>query len=133
MLLLIAICAFAAGGLQLVSRDIAFTHANSPTSRKYLPETMGGGVALLDFDNDGRLDIFFVNGAKIADPMSPGRTPDKSEPKYWIRLYHQNADGTFTDVTERAGLTGRVDVRHGNALDTLPQLCLLYTTDAADD
>src|SRR5882762_567950 len=79
--------ALAAAALQLISVEIDFTHANSPTTRKYLPETMGGGVALLDYDNDGRLDIFFVNGAKIADPMSPGRLPDKTDRKFWNRLY----------------------------------------------
>ena len=47
---------------------IDFKHENSATSNKYLIETMGGGVALLDYDNDGRLDIFFTNGAKIDDP-----------------------------------------------------------------
>ncbi|MBV9181483.1 MAG: VCBS repeat-containing protein, partial [Acidobacteria bacterium] len=62
---------------------------------------MGGGVALLDYDNDGRLDIFFTNGARIDDPQPDAKLPDKSEPKYWNRLFHQNADGTFTDVTER--------------------------------
>ena len=67
---------------------------------------MGGGVALLDYDNDGRLDIFFTNGAKIDDPMPDGKLPDKSDRKFWNRLYHQNANGTFTDVTEKAGLTG---------------------------
>jgi enediyne biosynthesis protein E4 len=85
---------------------VDFKQENSATSNKYLIETMGGGVALLDYDNDGRLDIFFVNGAYIADPMPEGKLPDKSDPKYWNRLYHQNADGTFTDVTERAGLSG---------------------------
>jgi enediyne biosynthesis protein E4 len=85
---------------------IDFKHENSPTSNKYLVETMGGGVALLDYDNDGRLDIFFTNGAKIDDPMPDGKLPDKSDRKFWNRLYHQNADGTFTDVTEKAGLTG---------------------------
>lgn len=85
---------------------IDFKHENSPTSNKYLVETMGGGVALLDYDNDGRLDIFFTNGAKIDDPMGDGKQPDKSEHKFWNRLYHQNADGTFTDVSEKAGLTG---------------------------
>ena len=74
---------------------------------------MGGGVALLDYDNDGRLDIFFVNGARLADPMPAGRLPDKSDRKYWNRLYHQNADGTFTDVTEKAGLTGMPQNRYG--------------------
>jgi hypothetical protein len=88
------------------SAGIDFKHENSATSSKYLVETMGGGVALLDYDNDGRLDIFFTNGAKIDDPMPNGKLPDKSDRKFWNRLYHQNADGTFTDVTEKAGLTG---------------------------
>ncbi len=85
---------------------IDYKHESSATSNKYLVETMGGGVALLDYDNDGRLDIFFTNGAKIDDPMPEGKLPDKSERRFWSRLYHQNADGTFTDVTEKAGLTG---------------------------
>jgi hypothetical protein len=88
------------------STRIDFKNENSATSNKYLVETMGGGVALLDYDNDGRLDVFFVNGAKIDDPMPDGKGPDKSGNKFWNRLYHQNADGTFTDVTEKAGLTG---------------------------
>ncbi len=85
---------------------IDFKQENSATSSKYLIETMGGGVALMDYDNDGRLDIFFTNGAKIDDPMPEGKQPDKSERRFWNRLYHRNVDGTFTDVTERAGLTG---------------------------
>jgi len=85
---------------------VDFTQENSATPNKYLVETMGGGVALLDYDNDGRLDIFFTNGAQINDPMADGKVPDKSARKFWNRLYHQNADGTFTDVTEKAGLTG---------------------------
>jgi hypothetical protein len=85
---------------------VDFTQENSATSNKYLIETMGGGAALFDYDNDGRLDIFLTNGALLADPMPDGAKPDKSDKKYWNRLYHQNADGTFTDVTERAGLTG---------------------------
>jgi hypothetical protein len=92
---------------------LAFTHANSPTASKYLVETMGGGVALLDYDGDGRLDLFFTNGAKIADPMPPGGRPDKSEPAYWNRLYRQAADGTFADVTEKAGVTGMPQNRYG--------------------
>jgi hypothetical protein len=102
-----------AATLQLNYVELEFAQANSPTTRKYLPETMGGGVALLDYDNDGRLDIFFVNGAKIDDPMPPGRLPDKSDRKFWNRLYRQNADGTFTDVTEKAGLTGMPQNRYG--------------------
>jgi enediyne biosynthesis protein E4 len=89
-----------------------FKQENSATTNKYLIETMGGGVALLDYDNDGRLDIFFTNGARIDDPMPEGKLPDKSDRKYWNRLYHQNADGTFTDVTEKAGLTGMPQNRY---------------------
>ncbi len=85
---------------------INFQHQASHTSRKYLPETMGSGVALFDYDNDGRLDIFFVNGAPLSDPTPKGTIPQKSGPKYWNRLYHQKKDGTFEDVTEKAGLQG---------------------------
>ena len=85
---------------------IGFRHSASPTSQKYLPETMGGGVALLDYDADGRLDIFFTNGAQLSDPMPKGARPDKRDPRFWNRLYRQKADGAFEDVTERAGLRG---------------------------
>jgi len=85
---------------------VDFRHEASPTTNKYLIETMGGGVALLDYDCDGRLDIFFVNGAVLRDPMPEGQLPDKSEPKSWNRLYRQLADGTFVDTTEKAGVSG---------------------------
>ena len=85
---------------------IHFQHQASPTAKKYLLETMGSGVALLDYDNDGRLDIFLTNGARIDDPTPKGTIPLKDAPKYWNRLYHQKADGTFEDVTEKAGLAG---------------------------
>jgi hypothetical protein len=85
---------------------VHFKQTASPTSRKYLPETMGSGVALFDYDNDGRLDIFFANGARIDDPTPKGAIPQKDNPKYWNRLYHQRADRTFEDVTEKAGLAG---------------------------
>ncbi|HEX8148960.1 MAG TPA: CRTAC1 family protein [Pyrinomonadaceae bacterium] len=85
---------------------INFKHNASPTSQKYLPETMGAGVALFDFDADGRLDIFFTNGALLTDPMPKGAAPDKREPRFWNRLYRQKPDGAFEDVTERAGLRG---------------------------
>jgi hypothetical protein len=85
---------------------INFRHQASKTSLKYLLETMGGGVAIFDYDNDGRMDLFFTNGASLKDPTPKGEMPDKREPKYWNRLYHQKVDGTFADVTERAGLKG---------------------------
>jgi len=83
-----------------------FRNMASHTSKKYLIETMGGGVALFDYDNDGRLDIFVVNGAPLIDPTPKGAIPQKTGPKYWNRLYHQKQDGTFEDVTEKAGLQG---------------------------
>jgi hypothetical protein len=85
---------------------ITFKHESSATSQKYLVETMGAGVALFDCDGDGRLDIFFVNGARIDDPMPKGAVPMKDSARYWNRLYHQKPDGTFEDITQRAGLGG---------------------------
>jgi enediyne biosynthesis protein E4 len=85
---------------------INFRNLASHTSNKYLIETMAPGVALFDYDNDGRLDIFVVNGAPLADLTPKGAIPRKTGPKYWNRLYHQKQDGTFEDVTEKAGLQG---------------------------
>jgi enediyne biosynthesis protein E4 len=85
---------------------INFQYQASHTSKKYLLETMGSGVALFDYDNDGRLDIFFVNGAPLHDPEAAGAVPQKAGPQYWNRLFHQKPDGTFEDVTEKAGLQG---------------------------
>src|SRR3954453_10625373 len=85
-------------------RGLDFRLRNSPTSQKYLIETMPGGVALLDYNNDGLLDIFLVNGGRIASPMQVPERFDRSAPLYWNRLYRQNKDGSFTDVTEAAGL-----------------------------
>jgi hypothetical protein len=60
---------------------------------------MVAGVALFDYDNDGLLDVYFVNGAAIP-------SLEKESPMYWNRLFHNNGDGTFTDVTEKAGVKG---------------------------
>jgi hypothetical protein len=88
------------------SLGVNFQHIASHTSKKYLIETMGSGVALFDYDNDGRLDIFLVNGAPLTDPTPKGTIPQKTGPQYWNRLFHQKPDGTFEDVTQKAGLQG---------------------------
>jgi hypothetical protein len=85
---------------------IHFKDTNSATPEKYLIETMTGGVALIDYDNDGYPDIFVVNGARIHSGQKDGEAPDKSAPDTWNRLYHNNHDGTFTDVTEKTGVRG---------------------------
>ncbi len=100
-----ALLAFATQGLELFRpAGIDFTLRNSPTSQKYLIETMAGGVALLDYNQDGRLDIFLVNGGKLQDPVKLPADYARREPAYWNRLYRQNPDGTFADVTAAAGL-----------------------------
>jgi hypothetical protein len=74
---------------------IHFAHNNGAFGKKFLPETLGPGVAFIDYDNDGWPDIFLVNGMDW-----PGHTQKHTTPK----LYHNNHDGTFTDVTHKAGL-----------------------------
>ena len=94
-------------------RGLDFTLQNSPTPQKYLIETMPGGVALLDYNNDGLLDIFLVNGGRVTSPMQTPENFDRHDPKYWNRLYRQNKDGSFTDVTEQAGLSKAGDGNYG--------------------
>src|SRR6266852_8762760 len=84
--------------------QVRFLHRSSATSQKYLIESMSGGAAVFDYDGDGLLDIFFVNGAQIDDPMPERKQPDKTPEQYWNRLYRNNGDGTFTDVTAKAGV-----------------------------
>jgi hypothetical protein len=90
---------------ELVLKDIAgpagvkFVLKNHATPNKYQVETMPAGVAVLDFDNDGFEDLFFVNGASI-----PALA--KSDSSYWNRLFRNRGDGTFTDVTTAAGVAG---------------------------
>src|SRR6201984_3463203 len=90
-------------------RGLDFHHVNSPTPQKYLIETMGGGVALFDYNNDGLLDIFLVNSGRLTNPMRGQKLVDRHESQYWNRLYRQNPDGSFTDVTEPAGLANAGD------------------------
>jgi hypothetical protein len=92
---------------------IAFVHQNSATSSKYLIETMGGGVALFDYNNDGRLDVLFVNSGYLAPSMQDPVNFRRSLPQYWNRLYRQEADGSFTDVTRAAGLADAGDANYG--------------------
>ena len=88
------------------SSGIQFLHQAPHTSRKYLIETMGSGVALFDCDGDGLLDIYLVNGAPYSDPTAKGTIPQKDGEKYWNRMYRQKRDGTFEDITVQAGLQG---------------------------
>ena len=83
---------------------IDFRHHANPTPQKHLVETMGGGVALLDFDNDGYLDIFLVNGGGLTDGPE-GVTVDRSEKALQDRLYRSAEGGSFEDVTDAAGVT----------------------------
>ena len=85
--------------IHFTPRPIPFSLDSCETPERHVPETMAGGVAVFDYNNDGNLDIFFANGADITSLK-------KTSPKYWNRLFRNNGDGTFTDVTEKAGLTG---------------------------
>jgi hypothetical protein len=82
------------------SAGVDFFLDNHPTERKHMIETMAGGVATLDYNNDGRTDIFFTNGAELPSLQKTG-------PRFWNRLYRNDGDWKFTDVTEEAGVAGR--------------------------
>src|SRR5262245_22602567 len=79
---------------------VRFVTNSGRSPRRHQPETMVAGVAFLDYDGDGRLDIYAVNGAPI-DGL------EKTRPEFWNRLFHNKGDGTFEDVTEKAGVAGR--------------------------
>jgi len=78
---------------------ISYISNNNFTGRKFFPQPMCGGVAVFDYDNDGYYDIFFTNGAKLPELK-------KTDPSYYSCLLRNKGDGTFEDVTEKAGLTG---------------------------
>ena len=82
---------------------------NHFTGRKYFPQPMCGGVAILDYDNDGKMDIYFTNGARLPELK-------KDDPSFYHCLLRNRGDGTFADVTEAAGLTGaHLDYSYGVA------------------
>ncbi|HEY1800287.1 MAG TPA: CRTAC1 family protein [Terriglobales bacterium] len=104
--LLFVVCSFLAlpaaqapSPIQFELKKINFRLENSETAAKNAPETMPGGVAVFDYNGDGRPDIFFTNGANIA-------TLKKDSPKYRNRLFRNDGNGVFTDVTDAAGLAG---------------------------
>src|SRR5258706_10795440 len=94
-------------------RGTDFLLQNSPTPRKFLIETMPGGVALFDYNNDGLLDIFMVNGGRITEGLHVPENFERSNPHYWNRLYRQNRDGSFLDVTQAAGLSNAGNGNYG--------------------
>jgi len=85
--------------IHFVYRSIDFRLDSSETPERHAPETMAGGVAIFDYNNDGNLDIFFANGADI-------RTLKKTSARYSNRLFENDGQGHFKDVTEKAGLAG---------------------------
>lgn len=107
---ILAVCIFAVGPARTAERpqftDIsakstfAYKTDNNFTGRKYFPQPMCGGVAAFDFDNDGHMDLYFTNGAKLPELA-------KTEPRFYHCLLRNRGDGSFEDVTAKAGLEGR--------------------------
>lgn len=90
--------------------NITYISNNSPGGHKYFPQPMCGGVAVFDYDNDGRMDIFFTNGAQMPEMK-------KTNPSYYNCLLKQRPDGKFEDVTAKAGLLGKnLDFNFGVAV-----------------
>src|SRR6202050_4967080 len=88
-----------ASAIRFELKPIAFQLEHGEISARHVPATMAGGVAVFDYNRDGRPDIFFTNGANLA-------TLKKDNPKYRNRLFRNDGNGVFTDATESAGLAG---------------------------
>ena len=107
LLLPAVVCSLGAdtAGSRIRFRDVAgdaglrFTLENCPTPQKQMIETMPGGIAVFDYDNDGRPDIFFTNGADVG-------TLKKNSPKYYNRLFRNESNLHFRDVTGSTGVAG---------------------------
>jgi len=85
--------------IRFVFQPIDFKLDSNESAEHHAPETMAGGVAIFDYNNDGHPDIFFTNGANL-------KTLKKDSPRYYNRLFENDGKGHFTDVTEKAGLAG---------------------------
>ena len=96
---LVAVPGSEPGAIRFAYQPIPFTLDSCETPERHAPETMAGGVAVFDYNNDGKPDIFFTNGADI-------RTLKKTAPRYFNRLFRNDGNGRFTDVTATAGLAG---------------------------
>ena len=99
---LLAVCCTVGGSrspIFFALKSIPFRLENAETESRHLPATMAGGVAIFDYNKDGRPDIFFANGANLA-------TLKKDDAKFLNRLFRNDGNGVFTDVTEKAGLAG---------------------------
>src|SRR5215469_15944239 len=102
---LLILCGFSLEAAEPVSpirfelKTVPFQLENNETHARNAPETMPGGLAVFDYNGDGRPDIFFTNGGNIS-------TLKKDDPKYHNRLFRNDGNGVFTDVTEAAGVSG---------------------------
>ncbi|HEY2015039.1 MAG TPA: VCBS repeat-containing protein, partial [Bryobacteraceae bacterium] len=89
---------------------ISYVTNNHYTGRKFFPQPMCGGIGILDYDNDGLMDIFFSNGAQLPELKKTNRS-------FYNSLWRNKGDGTFEDVTAKAGISGeRLDYSYGVAV-----------------